>query len=201
MIALRIYSDIKQYFYLKYLVWFKLEKKTPYNIFFTNDTFVWNMPELRKIQKSLDGKALDDWYKKQHQELKLYRICQLRVKVPDLRIGQWICNALPADKDLFYIEDGELERILEKFINTTYNYSEGLCFKINGGKIMNIVELASKYTKLRSCGDYLIGICPIKKCGVQGFTISPERNIFYCFSCKTAGGPQDLYVDKSIDWE
>lgn len=46
----------------------------------------------------------------------LTRLGELRDRVPSQRLGQLIDNALPRGKDLYYVEDEELIRIVEKFI-------------------------------------------------------------------------------------
>lgn len=35
---------------------------------------------------------------------------------PHLRVGQLLVNAVPLDRDLFYVEDDELEAYLEAFV-------------------------------------------------------------------------------------
>jgi len=50
---------------------------------------------------------------------------------------------------------------------------------------LSLEEVTLKYTDLKKDGNYLKAACPL--CSKQGFTVSPGKQIFYCFNCHTGG--------------
>lgn len=52
---------------------------------------------------------------------------------------------------------------------------------------VDIVEVISKYVKLKKSGRNLVGLCPFHKERTPSFTVSPEKQIFYCFGCHEGG--------------
>jgi DNA primase len=52
---------------------------------------------------------------------------------------------------------------------------------------VSITELISSYTTLKRAGGYLKGICPFHHEKTASFTVSPHREIFYCFGCHAHG--------------
>ena len=52
---------------------------------------------------------------------------------------------------------------------------------------ISILELAREYTTLAKAGHYWRGRCPLHNERTASFTISEDKQIFYCFGC-TAGG-------------
>ncbi|HEX2966423.1 MAG TPA: DNA primase [Syntrophorhabdaceae bacterium] len=52
---------------------------------------------------------------------------------------------------------------------------------------VNILDVVSQYVKLRKAGKDYSGICPFHKEKVPSFTVSVEKQMFYCFSCREGG--------------
>ncbi len=53
----------------------------------------------------------------------------------------------------------------------------------------NIVEVASEFTALRRQGTNLVGLCPYPDHSEKtpSFSVSPEKNFYYCFGCQKGG--------------
>ncbi|OPY69724.1 MAG: DNA primase [Syntrophorhabdaceae bacterium PtaU1.Bin034] len=52
---------------------------------------------------------------------------------------------------------------------------------------VNILDIISQYVKLRKTGRNFIGLCPFHKEKTPSFTVSPEKQIYYCFGCHEGG--------------
>jgi DNA primase len=52
---------------------------------------------------------------------------------------------------------------------------------------VDIVDLVSRYVKLKKSGRNFVGLCPFHKEKTPSFTVSPEKQLFYCFGCHTGG--------------
>lgn len=52
---------------------------------------------------------------------------------------------------------------------------------------VSILDVAQEYASLKKAGQYLKGVCPFHYEKTPSFTISPEKNIFYCFGCQAGG--------------
>lgn len=52
---------------------------------------------------------------------------------------------------------------------------------------INIVDVVSEYVKLRKGGKDYLGLCPFHKEKTPSFTVSNEKQIFYCFGCHQGG--------------
>lgn len=50
-----------------------------------------------------------------------------------------------------------------------------------------ILDIVSEYTTLRQAGIYWKGLCPFHNEKTPSFTVSPHRDIFYCFGCHESG--------------
>jgi len=50
-----------------------------------------------------------------------------------------------------------------------------------------IIDVIGAYTTLKKAGHYWKGICPLHHEKTPSFTVSPEKNIFYCFGCHATG--------------
>ena len=59
-------------------------------------------------------------------------------------------------------------------------------FKIIKEKI-SIVTVAQEYVTLKKAGLYLKGTCPFHHEKTASFTVSPHKEIFYCFGCHAGG--------------
>jgi len=52
---------------------------------------------------------------------------------------------------------------------------------------VNILDVVSQYVKLRKAGKDYAGLCPFHKERTPSFTVSVEKQMFYCFSCREGG--------------
>jgi DNA primase len=51
----------------------------------------------------------------------------------------------------------------------------------------DIVELISEVVQLKKAGKNFVGLCPFHTEKTPSFTVSPEKQIFYCFGCGAGG--------------
>lgn len=58
-----------------------------------------------------------------------------------------------------------------------------------------ILDIINHYTAVRKTGNYWKGCCPFHSEKTASFTVSPDKNIFYCFGCH-AGGDVITFVAK-----
>lgn len=56
---------------------------------------------------------------------------------------------------------------------------------------ISILDVISQYATLKKAGLYFKGICPFHSEKTPSFTVSPGREIFYCFGCHESG---DLFT-------
>ncbi len=52
---------------------------------------------------------------------------------------------------------------------------------------VNILDVVTQYVKLRKAGKDYAGLCPFHKEKTPSFTVSVEKQMFYCFSCREGG--------------
>ena len=52
---------------------------------------------------------------------------------------------------------------------------------------VDIVDVVSTYVRLKKMGNYWKGSCPFHKENDASFTVSPDKQIFYCFGCHESG--------------
>ncbi|MEI7636615.1 MAG: DNA primase [Syntrophus sp. (in: bacteria)] len=52
---------------------------------------------------------------------------------------------------------------------------------------INIVDLVSGFVSLKQAGRNFSGLCPFHKEKTPSFTVSPDKQIFYCFGCGEGG--------------
>ncbi|HAR96792.1 MAG TPA: DNA primase, partial [Deltaproteobacteria bacterium] len=48
---------------------------------------------------------------------------------------------------------------------------------------VDILDIVTQYVKLRKAGKNYLGLCPFHKEKTPSFTVSTEKQIFYCFGC------------------
>ena len=78
--------------------------------------------------------------------------------------------------------------------------SDTLIEKVN--QAINIVELASEYVQLTKKGKNFMGLCPFHDEKTPSFSVSPEKNLAYCMSCKKGGAPITFYQEiKNISFK
>ncbi|MGA6926227.1 MAG: CHC2 zinc finger domain-containing protein, partial [Desulfosarcina sp.] len=51
----------------------------------------------------------------------------------------------------------------------------------------DIVDIVSQVVSLRRAGRNFLGLCPFHAEKTPSFTVSPDKQIFYCFGCGTGG--------------
>jgi DNA primase len=52
---------------------------------------------------------------------------------------------------------------------------------------VNILDIISEYVQLRKAGRNYVGLCPFHKEKTPSFSVSTEKQIYYCFGCKEGG--------------
>ncbi|MCX6085831.1 MAG: DNA primase [Caldiserica bacterium] len=55
------------------------------------------------------------------------------------------------------------------------------------GTKIGILDVIGHYVKLRKQGRNFVGLCPFHHEKTPSFTVSPDKNMFYCFGCKASG--------------
>lgn len=62
---------------------------------------------------------------------------------------------------------------------------------------IDIVELVSRYTRLKKSGTSYKALCPFPGHSEKtpSFVISPSKQIAYCFGCHRGGGPLKFIMD------
>ncbi|MBI5062136.1 MAG: DNA primase, partial [Desulfatitalea sp.] len=53
--------------------------------------------------------------------------------------------------------------------------------------VANIVEVISEHVVLKKAGRNYLGLCPFHAEKTPSFTVSAEKQIFYCFGCHAGG--------------
>jgi DNA primase len=65
------------------------------------------------------------------------------------------------------------------------HFSEGLLDQIREAN--DIVDLISEYVPLKKRGKNFLGLCPFHAEKAPSFTVTPDKQIFYCFGCGEGG--------------
>lgn len=52
---------------------------------------------------------------------------------------------------------------------------------------LNIIDVVSETVALSRKGNRYWGLCPFHQEKTSSFTVTPERNMFYCFGCHAGG--------------
>ena len=60
----------------------------------------------------------------------------------------------------------------------------------------DIVSVISEYTRLSSRGGRMWGLCPFHPERDPSFSVSPDKQLFHCFSCK-AGGSVIQFIEQA----
>ena len=65
--------------------------------------------------------------------------------------------------------------------------------------VVDIVDIAGDYTKLRQAGKRHSGLCPLHKEKTPSFSVDPVQGLYYCFGCGAGGDAIDLHMKLSGD--
>ncbi len=60
--------------------------------------------------------------------------------------------------------------------------------------VVDIVDIAGDYTKLRQAGKRHGGLCPLHKEKTPSFSVEPAQGLFYCFGCGQGGDAIRLHM-------
>ena len=61
---------------------------------------------------------------------------------------------------------------------------------------LDIVEIINDYVPLKRQGRNLQGLCPFHQEKTPSFTVSPEKQMFYCFGCGAGGNVFTFIMQK-----
>ena len=60
----------------------------------------------------------------------------------------------------------------------------------------DIVDVVSGYVQLTRKGNNLFGLCPFHSEKTGSFSVSPDKQIYYCFGCKKGGGVVNFIMEE-----
>ena len=60
----------------------------------------------------------------------------------------------------------------------------------------DIVDVVSSYVQLQRKGANLFGLCPFHSEKTGSFSVSPDKQIYYCFGCKRGGGVVNFIMEE-----
>ena len=64
---------------------------------------------------------------------------------------------------------------------------------------VDIVDVASEYTRLKKAGRRYQGLCPLHKEKTPSFSVDPDQGFYYCFGCGQGGDAIKLHMLLSGD--
>jgi len=68
-------------------------------------------------------------------------------------------------------------------------------------EVTDIVSLVEGFVKLKKKGKNYLGLCPFCDDGKNpSFTVSPQRNFYHCFKCKTSGNVITFLTSQGYDF-
>lgn len=67
---------------------------------------------------------------------------------------------------------------------------------INKVRELSIEDVLEPYVRLSRKGSTLMGICPFHEERTGSFSVSPEKNLFHCFSCNRGGDAITFIMEK-----
>jgi DNA primase len=60
----------------------------------------------------------------------------------------------------------------------------------------DIIEIVSEYVRLKKQGKNYVGLCPFHLEDTPSFTVSPDKQIFYCFGCQKGGNVINFIMEQ-----
>ena len=60
---------------------------------------------------------------------------------------------------------------------------------------LNIVDIVGKYLTLKRAGSRYTGLCPFHNEKTPSFTVTPDKNLFYCYGCHKGGTIFDFIME------
>ena len=60
----------------------------------------------------------------------------------------------------------------------------------------DIVDVVGSYVHLTRKGSNLFGLCPFHSEKTGSFSVSPDKQIYYCFGCKKGGGVVNFIMEE-----
>ena len=63
----------------------------------------------------------------------------------------------------------------------------------------DIVDVVGSYVQLTRRGSNLFGLCPFHSEKTGSFSVSPDKQIYYCFGCKRGGGVTIVNMDLEVE--
>ena len=60
---------------------------------------------------------------------------------------------------------------------------------------VDILDLVSRYVTLKRTGRNYVGLCPFHTEDTPSFTVTPDKQIYYCFGCQKGGGPINFIME------
>ena len=60
----------------------------------------------------------------------------------------------------------------------------------------DIVDVVGSYVQLTRKGANLFGLCPFHSEKTGSFSVSPDKQIYYCFGCKRGGGVINFIMEE-----
>ena len=60
----------------------------------------------------------------------------------------------------------------------------------------DIVDVVGSYVQLTRKGSNLFGLCPFHSEKTGSFSVSPDKQIYYCFGCKRGGGVVNFIMEE-----
>ena len=60
----------------------------------------------------------------------------------------------------------------------------------------DIVDVIGSYVQLQRKGANLFGLCPFHSEKTGSFSVSPDKQIYYCFGCKRGGGVVNFIMEE-----
>ncbi len=59
----------------------------------------------------------------------------------------------------------------------------------------DLVELIGRHVELKKSGSRLVGLCPFHHEKTPSFSVSPDKQLYYCFGCGKGGGAFQFLMD------